>query len=81
MARDRLTFRQRDVTAALKAVKAAGVSIARVKITRDGVEIVPGEPGSETTDLDAERTLMREALQNYVEEPSRPRRKAPAGRQ
>lgn len=44
MARDRLTFRQRDVTAAVKAVRDAGVSIARVLIRKDGVHIIPGEP-------------------------------------
>lgn len=39
MARDRLTFRQRDVTAAIKAVEAAGKSVARVVVRKDGVEV------------------------------------------
>jgi len=42
MARDRLTFRQRDVTAAIKAVEAAGKSVARVIVRKDGVEVITG---------------------------------------
>jgi trimethylamine:corrinoid methyltransferase-like protein len=46
MARERLTFRQRDVTAAVQALKRAGcdVSRIRVRIEKDGsimVELVP----------------------------------------
>jgi hypothetical protein len=44
MARVRLTFRQRDVTAAIKAVEAAGHTVARVSIGQDGrieVELAP----------------------------------------
>jgi hypothetical protein len=42
MARVRLTFRQRDVTAAIRAVEAAGYVIKRVEIERDGrIVIVP----------------------------------------
>ena len=36
MARVRLTFRQRDVTAAIKAVEAAGHVVKRVEIEHDG---------------------------------------------
>jgi hypothetical protein len=56
MARDPLTFRQRDVTAAIKAVKAAGYSVARIEIDRDGkIVIVPaiasgGEPVADKPD-------------------------------
>lgn len=34
------TFRQRDVTAAVKAVKAAGDEIARVEIGKDGKIVI-----------------------------------------
>lgn len=45
MARGPSTFRQRDLTAAIRAVKAAGVGVARVEVDRDGrIVIVPGAP-------------------------------------
>jgi hypothetical protein len=49
------TFRQQDVTRAVKAVAAAGVGIARVEIDRAGKIVIiaaagPGEP----SDLDRE---------------------------
>lgn len=40
MPRERLTFRQRDLTAAIKAVKAAGDRIARIEIDRGGKIVV-----------------------------------------
>lgn len=47
MARVRLTFRQRDVTAAIKAVEAAGHVVARIEIDQDGkIVIVPVTPGA-----------------------------------
>jgi len=40
------TFRQRDVTAAVKAVVAAGVAIARVEVDKTGrIVIIAGRPG------------------------------------
>jgi len=36
MSRGPTTFRQRDVSAAIKAAKAAGCTIARVEVGRDG---------------------------------------------
>ena len=50
MAREHLTFRQRDVTAAIKAVEAAGHKIARLLISREGdivMELAP--PGGNGT--------------------------------
>jgi len=44
MARGRLTFRERDVTAAIRAVEKTGHKVARVSIGQDGsivVELAP----------------------------------------
>ena len=56
MARAPSTFRQRDVTRAVKAVTAAGVHIARIEIGRDGtIVLVTRQPGtSPQDDLDQE---------------------------
>ena len=50
MARQRLTFRERDVTAAIRAVEKAGHNVARVSINQDGSIIVELAPpaGNET---------------------------------
>ncbi len=49
MARGPATFRQRDLTAAVKAVRNAGCSVASVRLTRDGEIIVDiGEPENPT---------------------------------
>ena len=47
-------FKERDVTRATKAVRAAGLGIARVEIAKDGaIIVVPGVPASEpVNDLD-----------------------------
>jgi hypothetical protein len=58
MSRGPLRFRQHDVERALKALRAAGVSIARVEIGTEGVVIIPGEPAPSSIDADkAEREL------------------------
>ena len=45
MARGALTFRQTDVTRAVKAVVAAGVEVARVEVDREGrIIVVAGKP-------------------------------------
>jgi hypothetical protein len=45
MTRGICTFRQRDVTAAVKAVVAAGVAIARVEVDKIGkIVIIAGRP-------------------------------------
>jgi hypothetical protein len=44
MPNDRLTFRQRDLVAALKAARAAGVPVRRIEVNRDGIVLIPGEP-------------------------------------
>jgi hypothetical protein len=40
LARERLTFRQRDVTAAIKAIERAGHKVAKIEIGKDGRIIV-----------------------------------------
>jgi hypothetical protein len=50
MSRGLLTFRQQDVTRAVKAVVAAGVEVARVEVGKDGkIVIVVGKPVCESS--------------------------------
>jgi hypothetical protein len=45
MARGQCTFKQSDVTKAVKAVVAAGVAVARVEVDKDGrIVVVAGKP-------------------------------------
>jgi hypothetical protein len=57
MSRAPHSFKQRDVTRAIKAVEAAGLSIARAEVDKDGkIVIIPGQPErtpSKMNDLDA----------------------------
>jgi hypothetical protein len=58
MARAPSTFRQRDVTKAVKAVTAAGVGIARVEIDKAGkIVIVTGKPAVAGLQDDLDREL------------------------
>jgi hypothetical protein len=53
MSRERLTFRKRDVTAAIKAVEAAGHVVARIEIDQDGkIVIIPARPGANESDAE-----------------------------
>jgi hypothetical protein len=57
MARARSTFRQQDVTRAVKAVVAAGVGIARVEIDKAGKIVIVSSTGLTSepqSDLDKE---------------------------
>jgi hypothetical protein len=61
MARARCTFRQRDVTAALKAAVAAGVPVRSVKISAEGsIEVVIGRSGVQ--DFSTERNEWDDEL-------------------
>lgn len=42
------TFRQRDVTAAIKATRAAGCAVSRVTIDREGRIVVETQPAPES---------------------------------
>jgi hypothetical protein len=48
MARAPSTFRQQDVTRAVKAVRCAGVDIVRVEIARDGRIIIVAAEAAQT---------------------------------
>jgi hypothetical protein len=60
MARAPSTFRQTDVTKAVKAVRAAGVDIVRVEVARDGriVIVAEAQPAMQD-DLDRELEEFR----------------------
>lgn len=68
MPRDRLTFRQRDLAAAIKAARAAGCPIRRIEVNHDGIVLIPGEPGPITLDEadedDAESRAIEEAARH-----------------
>jgi hypothetical protein len=67
--RERLTFRQRDLAAALKAAKAAGYPVARIEVRKDGIVLIPGTPDSKTQDFETDpKTLaVKEAVRNAKE--------------
>lgn len=66
-------FRQRDVTAAIKAVEAAGLSVSRVDVSREGIITV--HTGTPEDDPDAETRAAEEAMNRYFEaQPKRQRR-------
>ena len=49
MSRGDCTFRQRDLTAALKAAAKSGAAVARVEVRRDGtIVVIMGEPSPAT---------------------------------
>ena len=61
MARAPTTFRQSDVTRALKATLAAGLRVRRIEIDKDRIIVIPGtvgdqvgEPVGDADDLDRE---------------------------
>jgi len=57
MARGPLTFKQRDVTAAVKAVIAAGADVSRVEVGKDGKIVVVTQMPSATPQDDLDREL------------------------
>ena len=64
MARAPSTFRQADITKAVKAVRSAGVDVVRVEVARDGrIVIVTGEAQPAVQD-DLDRELEEFAGRN-----------------
>lgn len=67
MARDRLTFRERDLASAVKVAQAQGLKIARIEVKQDGLSLIlrNGEPiPGPDEDLTAKR---KEAVDHAVE--------------
>lgn len=70
MARERLSYRQRDLAAAIRALKAAGLDVARIEVHKGGVTIVPGTPDAAAPpedDLEAATREMEEDLRRHAE--------------
>jgi hypothetical protein len=61
MARGKCNFRQRDLTAAMKAARAAGVAVARFEVGADG-KIIVVIVGAETTETDPEQSASNEKI-------------------
>jgi hypothetical protein len=57
MARAPSTFRQQDVTRAVKALRAAGVNIVRVEVTKDGKIVIVTAEGQPAAQDDLDREL------------------------
>jgi hypothetical protein len=56
-------FKERDVTRATKAVRAAGLDIARVEIAKDGaIVVVPGKPNQSAGKSSEERNEWDDVL-------------------
>ena len=62
MARGKCNFRQRDLTAAIKAARAAGVEIVRVEIVGNKIIVVAGnsQDGLPPSELDQELAEFEE---------------------
>jgi hypothetical protein len=55
VARDALTFKQQDVTRALRAAAAAGLEVRRIEIDKDGkIIVVTGKPKGAISDESSE---------------------------
>jgi hypothetical protein len=57
MPKSNCTFRQRDLTAAVKAVAKAGIEVARVEIGRDGKIVLVTAAAGQTGPDDLDREL------------------------
>jgi hypothetical protein len=65
MARGRLTFRQRDVAAAIRAARQAGLNVSKVKISPQGeIEII-------TTDGPVASNIKPNPWDRFYEDPAK----------
>jgi len=65
VARQRLTYRERDLAAALKIMRRDGIKVGRVDIDKDGVHIVPAgndAAEAEKDELEADRIRIRKII-------------------
>ena len=65
MARQRLTFRERDLSASIKIMQERGIKIGRVNIDKDGVHIVLAGDDAAVAEKDAdeaERIRIRKII-------------------
>jgi hypothetical protein len=54
VARGPSTFKQRDLTAALRAARDAGVDVDRFEVAKDGtIKVIVGKPDKKAADTDA----------------------------
>lgn len=68
MSRGPTTFRQRDVAAAIRAARLAGLEIGQVKIEKDGtITIVAGDIAEAVPDINSEKQAIKEAVQNEIQ--------------
>ena len=54
MARQRLTYRERDLNAAIKIAQERGIKIGRIRIDKDGVSIELARDDAAETEKDAD---------------------------
>jgi hypothetical protein len=65
LARQRLTYRERDLSAAIKIMQERGIKVGRVDIDKDGVHIVPAgndAAEAEKNELEADRIRIRKII-------------------
>ena len=67
MARQRLTYRERDLNAAIKIAQERGIKIGRIRIDKDGVSIEPARDDAAMVEADADE-LDRERINQILRE-------------